>query len=118
MAEGFARAYGSDVMTASSAGLYPTSSVAAETIETMFEKNIDISSHVPKQFDPAHTDADIILNMAGSDLPGDLSADVRRWDIEDPYGRSLNVYRRSCQEIENRVMHLILELRKTATVRH
>ena len=112
MAEGFARAYGSDVLRASSAGLSPTDAVAAETIETMLDKNIDIAHHVPKPFEPEAVSADILINMSGCNLPGRFTGEVRRWNIEDPYGRSLSVYQRSCQAVENHVMQLILELRR------
>ena len=52
MAEGFANHYGKDVLTATSSGLAPTQIVAQETVDTMREKNIDISAHYPKKFDP------------------------------------------------------------------
>ena len=114
MAEGFGRAYGRDVMNVASAGLSPTDVVAAETIETMLDKNIDISHQVPKQFVPDEVDADIIINMSGTELPPTACpAEVRNWDIEDPYGRSMSVYQRSCLSIEIEVMRLILELRRS-----
>jgi arsenate reductase len=116
MAEGFGRAYGSDVMKVASAGLFPTEVIAAETIETMLDKNIDISHHVPKQFVSDEAEADIIINMSGQELPPTpYQADVRDWQIEDPYGRSMSIYQRSCLSIEIEVMRLILELRRSAS---
>lgn len=112
MAEGFARAYGADVMEASSAGLSPTPEVAPETVQTMAEKNIDISGQFPKIYDARGTQADLIINMSGGPLPGSTRAEVREWRVEDPFLRSRQVYRRSCQEIESHVMKLILELRR------
>ena len=112
MAEGFARAYGADVIDASSAGLNPTPQVAPETVETMAEKNIDISQQFPKLYDARGTRADLIINMSGAPLPGAVKAEVREWRVEDPFLRSRQVYRRSCQEIEGHVMKLILELRR------
>ena len=112
IAEGFARAYGSDVMEASSAGLSPTPQVAPETIATMAEKGIDISGHFPKPYDPRYARADLIVNLSGGPLPGPAPAEVRTWKVEDPFQRSRQVYQRCCQEIENHVMQLILELRR------
>lgn len=112
MAEGFARAYGSDVIEAASAGLSPTPQVAPETIATMAEKGIDISRHFPKPYDPRYARADLIVNMSGGALTGQAPAEVRTWKVEDPFLRGKQVYQRSCQEIENLVMQLILELRR------
>ncbi len=115
MAEGFARAYGADVMEAASAGLNPTPQVAPETVQTMAEKNIDISKHFPKPYDARGTQADLIINMSGGPLPGATKAEVREWRVEDPFLRGPQVYRRSCQEIESHVMKLILQLRRKQT---
>ena len=50
MAEGFARAYGGDVMEAASAGLSPAVAVPPDTIRAMDEKNIDIRGQFPKSW--------------------------------------------------------------------
>jgi arsenate reductase len=113
MAEGFANHYGKDVLTAASAGLAPTQSVAAETIATMAEKNIDISRHYPKRFDPLEAKGfDLIVNMSAFHLPGKLDVPAREWKVRDPFGESAAIYMQSCNEIETKVMHLILELRR------
>jgi arsenate reductase (thioredoxin) len=113
MAEGFANHYGKDVLTATSAGLAPTQIVAQETIDTMSEKNIDISRHFPKRFDPLEAmDSDLIVNMSGFVLPGKLSVPMEEWTVRDPYQDSMEVYRESANDIERRVMGLILRLRR------
>ena len=113
MAEGFANVYGNDVLVASSAGLAPTPAVVSETLETMMEKNIDISRQYPKQFTAAQANRyDLIVNMSGLPLPRNLVVPQRSWPVKDPYGASQEVYRRCSDDIENRVMHLILELRR------
>ena len=113
MAEGFARAYGGDVLNAESAGLCPTSIIARETKEAMLEKNIDISAQFPKLFDPVESKRfDLIVNMSGFELPPPTSPPVQKWEVEDPFGASPRIYERVCQDIENRVMRLILELRR------
>jgi arsenate reductase (thioredoxin) len=113
MAEGFANHYGKDVLTATSSGLAPTVIVARETIETMAEKNIDIGHHFPKKFDPIEGNAaDLIVNMSGFVLPGKPSSPIEDWKVHDPYGDSMEVYMRSANDIEMRVMTLILRLRR------
>ena len=113
MAEGFAHAYGLDVMRAESAGLSPATGVARGTIRTMAEKNIDISAHFPKSFEPdLAAEFDLIINMSGFELPGELQARTRDWDVLDPIGQSAEIYRHVCDQIEVLVMDLINELRR------
>jgi protein-tyrosine-phosphatase len=113
MAEGFALAYGLDVMAAESAGLAHATTVARDTVRTMAEKNIDISAHFPKPFEPARaSDFDLIINMSGFGLPGETTARERDWDVLDPIGESAEVYRDVCDQIEALVMDLINELRR------
>ncbi len=115
MAEGFAHAYGRDIVNARSAGLAPTTSIDADTLQAMRDKNIDISSQFPKQFDPLETDdCDLIVNMSGYDLPGPVSAPVREWTIKDPYRLRPEIYEQVCNAIEHEVMRLILELRRAS----
>ncbi|MGH9659026.1 MAG: hypothetical protein ACRD96_10815 [Bryobacteraceae bacterium] len=111
MAEGFARAYGSDVVVAVSAGVAPAVSVPAETRRAMAEKNIDISEQFPKSlslFPRGHFD--LVVNMSGCPLAG-FDA-VREWRVIDPYGSSEKTYRAVRDQIEQLVMSLIIELRR------
>jgi arsenate reductase len=113
MAEGFANQYGNDVLMATSSGLAPTPIVARETIETMEEKNIDISQHYPKKFDPLEANGvDLIVNMSGFVLPGKPTAPVEEWKVRDPFGYSMEVYMESANDLEMKVMGLILRLRR------
>jgi arsenate reductase (thioredoxin) len=115
MAEGFANFYGKDVLNAKSSGLSPTPIVAQETIDTMAEKNVDISRHYPKKFNPLEAnDFDLIINMSGFVLPGKVSTPERKWEVLDPYGDSMDVYRAVSNDLEMRVMQLILEFRRLA----
>ena len=112
MAEGFARAYGSDVMVADSAGLAPAMFVSGDTVRTMREKNIDISLHSPKALaDVGRAPFDLIVNISGYQIPA-AQAPVREWLVEDPIGRPIETHRAVRDDIEMRVMHLILELRR------
>jgi arsenate reductase (thioredoxin) len=113
MAEGFARAYGSDVLVAASAGLMPAAKVASDTARAMLEKNISLRDHFPKHIRQlGRARFDLIVNMSGEDLetiPGDS---VISWDVTDPIRET---YDRHCDirdEIERLVMNLVLNLRR------
>ncbi len=113
MAEGFANHYGKDVLIATSAGLAPTEIVARETMDTMAEKNIDISEHFPKKFDPLEAkDVDLVVNMSGFILPGKLGVPMEEWTVRDPFGDSMEVYMQSANDVEMKVMQLILRFRR------
>jgi arsenate reductase len=113
MAEGFARAYGVDVMAAESSGLSPATTVARGTVRSMAEKNIDISAQFPKPFEPAlAAEFELIINMSGFVLPEEFTDRTRDWDVLDPIGQSPETYRHVCDEIEVLVMALINELRR------
>jgi arsenate reductase len=115
MAEGFANHYGSDVLEAFSSGLAPVNTLARETRLVMQERNIDISSHVPRPYDPFLTPGfDIIVNMAGYRLPGVPPRELMAWTVSDPYGSPVEAFRKTRDDIEQRVMRLILDLRRRA----
>jgi arsenate reductase len=111
MAEGFARAYGSDVLEPQSAGLAPALAVAPLTYKVMLEKNIDVGSLFPKDFKSMMSGADLIINMSGHDLPVKPAVPVEEWELRDPIGESEDIYREVRDQIELRVMQLILVLR-------
>jgi len=112
MAAGFARAYGSDVLTAQSAGLAPAMIIAPKTRQVMLEKNIDLGEDFPKNLAlAAASDVDLIINMSGYPLPLKTDARVEDWNVRDPIGESEEVYREVRDQIEQRVMRLVLELR-------
>jgi arsenate reductase len=113
MAEGFANKYGSDVLVARSSGLSPVLSVIPETVVIMQELNIDVSCHVPMLYDPSLAGKyDIVINMSGFRLPGKPPKELLEWKVQDPYMDSADVYRKVRSDIEERVMQLILRLRR------
>ena len=112
MAAGFARTYGADVLSVQSAGLAPAMTISSLTHKVMIEKNIDIGSEFPKGLDMASpAEADLIVNMSGHSLPRKLDALVETWPIRDPIGESEEVYCEVRDQIEQRVMRLILKVR-------
>ncbi|MCU1334432.1 MAG: protein tyrosine phosphatase [Bryobacterales bacterium] len=113
MAEAFARAYGSDILTAHSAGIAPASIVAPLTRRVLTEKNVGTEGQFPKAVDTfAGESFEVVVNLSGGRLPSAISgARVIEWDVRDPIGESENVYRAVAARIEGLVMRLILELR-------
>lgn len=113
MAEGFARRYGSDVMEAESAGFAPAPIVQPLTQQVMAARNIDIGNQYPKDLESVDLRMfHLLVNMSGTKLPESLRIEVREWEIEDPIGRSEEFYVQIRDEIEQRVMQLILQFRR------
>jgi arsenate reductase len=113
MAEGFAKHYGADVMEVGSAGLSPASIVQPLTKEVMLEKNINIDDQFPKDLSGFSLSSfDLLINMSGVKLPGRIPIEMQEWKVEDPIGRSPEIYREVRDQIETLVMRLILELRR------
>lgn len=117
MAEAFARAYGTDVLVAKSAGLHPAAMLSPVTARLMFEKNINLEGSVPKGLDETGTSFDLIVNMSGQPLPESTASPVRKWDVEDPIGLSEARHREVRDRIESLVQNLILELRRKRDLR-
>lgn len=113
MAEAFANHYGSDVLTASSAGLAPTQGVARNTVRTMGEMDIDVSNHMPRLYNPYEVEEyDIVVNMSGYNLPGPPPKRLIEWKVDDPIGAPMDTYRAVRSDLEQKVMRLILDLRR------
>ena len=115
MAEGLANHYGSDVLMATSAGLAPIPGIPPDTVRCMEELDIDMSAHVPQLYNPLEaSDYDIVVNMSGFRLPGPQPKHLIEWKVTDPYRAPADLYRAVRGDLEQRVMRLILELRKRA----
>jgi protein-tyrosine-phosphatase len=112
MAEGFARAYGSDVLEVASAGVAPAFTIPFSTVKVMEEKNIRLAGQFPKSLDGlGREEYDLIVNMSGYPFPAGPRGEVEEWEILDPIGMDVDVYREVRDEIENRVMRVILAAR-------
>ncbi len=114
MAEGFARAYGGDILIAQSAGISPASIVQPLTKQVLAGRNIRIDDQFPKGMEIlARERFDVIVNMSGEKLPLAPGARVRDWPVRDPIGETEAVYKTVAEQIEGLVMRLILELRSS-----
>ncbi len=113
MAEGFARAYGSDVLIPASAGISPAMNVAHDTVRAMAEKNIDVRDHFPKSLRHlGRARFDLAINMSGFDIPDSTGAEIRSWDVPDPVSLDYEEHCLVRDAIERLVMTLIVELRR------
>ncbi len=114
MAEGFARRYGSDVMEVSSAGLAHAMEIPIETLQVMEERNIPLDGQFPKGLDDVEFGSfDLVINMSGIPLPPYLTMAVREWEVPDPVGKRIEYHRKVRDVIENLVMKLVVDLRRT-----
>jgi len=113
MAEAFARAYGSDILSVRSAGLAPASIVQPLTRRVLTEKNIASEGQFPKGLESVAAESfDVVVNISGEPLPSRPAAHRSiEWRVRDPIGQSESLYRSVAAEIEALVMRLILELR-------
>jgi len=113
MAEAFARAYGSDILSVRSAGLAPASIVQPLTRQVLTEKNITSEGQFPKGLESVAAESfDVVVNISGEPLPSRPAAHRSiEWRVRDPIGQSESLYRSVAAEIEALVMRLILELR-------
>jgi arsenate reductase len=113
MAEAFAHAYGADVIVPASAGLAPAHAVHPLTMRAMLDKNIDLKDHFPKALrHMSRGRFDLVINMSGNFLPNPPSRRIVDWDVADPVFMDYEAHCQIRDEIERRVMQLILELRR------
>ena len=114
MAEAFARAYGSDVADRRQRRcLLPRWHVATDTIRAMEEKNIDIRDHFPKSLRHlGRAEFDLVVNMSGMFLPATVGEHVVDWEVADPVYMDYSEHCEIRDDIEQRVMKLVLELRR------
>lgn len=114
MAEALARHEASDVIDPASAGLSPLGYIAEPTRAVLRERGVrpdGLSSKGLSEVDP--DSSELIVNLTG--MPGRSlfpGARVVDWEIDDPYGEDLGVYRRACDDIAELVRKLAEELRE------
>jgi arsenate reductase (thioredoxin) len=115
MAEAIARDRASDVIEASSAGLVPFGEIPGTTLTVLRELGISADGQSSKPLRAEEMSAtDLVINMTGrpgSDLFTDPAPPVEDWDVGDPYGFNLAVYRAIRDQIEARVEDLASRLR-------
>jgi len=116
MAEAIARHTASDVIEPSSAGLVPFGEIPSTTLTVLRERGISIDGQTSKPLRPEDiSEADLVINMtgrSGATIFTESVTQVEDWDVGDPYGFNLAVYRQIRDEIETRVEDLAQRLRE------
>jgi glutathione/glutaredoxin type arsenate reductase len=111
MAEGFAKKHGGDKIEAFSAGSKPAGIVNPDAIKVMKEIGIDISDQTSKGFELLpYNKFDYIVTMGCQDTCPYFPAQKKvEWQIEDPKGKGLEVFRKVRDEIGKKVKELLNE---------
>lgn len=116
MAAAFARRAAPAGITVISAGTEPAKAVNPVVVEAMRERGFDLTGEVPRNltFQEAMA-ADYFVTMGCAPeeaCPAGYRGDVRDWKLADPKGRTLLEVRAIRDQIEERVLALIEQIRR------
>jgi arsenate reductase len=115
MGEAIAKQDASDVIVATSAGLYAMGMIP-EMTQTTLEKNgysaNGLWSKGLREIESA--DVDLVINLSGYERAQALEKFVQmeNWEVSDPYGADDATYQRILEQIRGRVKELAQRLRK------
>ena len=116
MAEAIARHTASDVIEPSSAGLVPFGEIPATTRIVLDECGISSDGQTSKPLrEEELLAADLVINMTGRSGAAVFKGPMppfEDWDVGDPYGLNLEIYRAIRDQIESRVEDLARRLRE------
>jgi arsenate reductase len=112
MAEGFAEVLGKEDVEVYSAGSRPSSSIDPLVIEVMKEKGIELGSKRPKSLnDLPPIEMDYLVTMGCEETcPAVLAKKIIEWEIPDPKGKSIQVFLKVRDLIEDKVKSLLKEI--------
>jgi arsenate reductase len=115
MAEAIARNLAADVIEATSAGLVPFGEIPSTTLTALAERGFSAEGQRSKPLRPEDLSAaDLVINMSGrsgASIFSEPTTPFEDWDVGDPYGSNLPVYRVIRDQIEARVEDLAQRLR-------
>ena len=113
MAEGFAKALGSDVLDVYSAGTENYPQVKPKAVEVMQEIGIDISDQYPKLLEEVPEELDYLItmgcNVSCPFVPCKVEED---WGLEDPSGGPIEGFRVTRDLIKGKVLELIERVKR------
>ena len=114
MAHGFTEKLGKGKLEVYSAGSRPASLIDPLVIEVMKEKAIDLSFKRPKSLnDLPPIEMDYLVTMGCEETCPAVSAKKTiEWEIPDPKGKSIDVFRNVRDIIEHRVKSLLEEIER------
>jgi len=116
MAEAIAKHLAADVIEPSSAGLVAFGEIAGLTVTVLGEHGISADGQHSKSLrSEAMSSADLVVNMTGRSAEAIFDAPappVEDWDVGDPFGFNIAVYRSIRDQIEVRVQDLARRLRE------
>ena len=116
MAEAVAKHIAADVIEPFSAGLVAFGEIAGLTHSALSEHGISAEGQHSKSLRPELlASADLVVNMTGrpgSAIFTEPTPPVEDWDIADPFGFNIAVYRSIRDQIEARVEDLARRLRE------
>ena len=116
MAEAIAKHVAADVIEPTSAGLVAFGEIAGLTRSVLAEHGISVEGQHSKPLrSEAMSAADLVINMTGrpgSAIFTDPTPPVEDWDVGDPFGFNVSVYRSIRDQIEARVEDLARRLRE------
>lgn len=111
MAEGLANHLGAGKIRAWSAGSRPLGVITPRTYEVMQEQGIPLDGQWSKGLeDVPLAKMDVVVGMGcevSCPIPEGFQGRVLEWDIPDPYGEDLEVFREVRDLIERRVVALV-----------
>jgi arsenate reductase len=112
MAEGFANVFGRGEIEVYSAGSSPSSQIDPLVIEVMKLKGIDLSGKQPKGLnDLPPIEMDYLITMGCEETcPAVLAKKIIEWNIPDPKGKSIEVFKEVRNLIEEKVKALLEEI--------
>ena len=115
MAEGIARRLSRGRVDASSAGIFPASIIQPQTFQVMEESGMPLDpEQVPRSILRVDGgEIDLMVNMSGQPatvLLRNFRGREIKWDVPDPVGMSIQVYRAVRDRIEKNVRSLIEQL--------
>ena len=112
MAQGFAEILGKERLEVYSAGSRPSSVIDPLVIQVMKEKGIDLSTKRPKGLNDLPPIAmDYLITMGCEETcPAVSTKKTVDWEIPDPKGKSIEVFREIRDLIEDRVRSLLQEI--------